>query len=75
MLVDKLGQEIEVGMWVIKPWNGVFHLGKVIKVNNRTFEYEYISEGSPRVYTSVCKVPDRCLVVPHIVANYWTALK
>ena len=75
MLVDRLGQEIEVGMWVIKPWDGTFDLGKVIKINAKTFEYEYISGFGPKVCTSVCKVPERCLVVPHIVANYWTALK
>jgi hypothetical protein len=76
MLTDKLGQEITVGMYVIKPWNGVFDLGRVIKVGEDRFTYEYRVEHftSGRTIQSVCKVPNRCLVIPEIMANYWSIL-
>ena len=78
MLKDKMGQEIEVGLWVIKPWNGSFDLGKVIKVTEHTFTYEgnYTDyQGRHRTRNSICKVPERCLVVPDIVANFWSILQ
>jgi hypothetical protein len=75
MLTDKLGQEITVGMYVIKPWDGVFDLGRVIKVGEDRFTYEYHNEyHAGRMMQSVCKVPDRCLAVPEILVNYWSIL-
>lgn len=74
MLVDKMEQKIEVGQWVIKPWDGTFDLGKVVKVTDHTFTYEYIDWRGNKA-TSICKVPDRCLVIPEILANYWSVLK
>lgn len=74
-LVDKLGQEIVAGMWVIKPEDMSFVVGRVVDVKQHTFTYEYTYSPSGRVYKSLCKIPNRCLVVPEIVANYWTALK
>lgn len=77
MLKDKMGQEIKVGMFVIKPWDGSFDLGRVTKVTEHTFTYEYMYENykkEKKLISSVCKVPTRCLVVPEIIANYWTIL-
>lgn len=76
MLKDKMGQEIKVGMFIIKPWDGCFDLGRVIKVTEHTFTYEYkrASWQNGKILTSVCKVPERCLAVPEIIANYWTIL-
>lgn len=78
MLKDKLGQEILVGMYVIKPWDGCFDLGRVVKVNEKTFVYEekYIDYNNvPRTRKSTCKVPWNCLAVPEILANYWSVLE
>ena len=74
MLTDKLGQEITVGMYVIKPWDGTFDLGRVIKVGEDRFTYEYHNEHCGGTVQSVCKVPNRCLVIPEIMANYWSIL-
>ena len=76
MIVDKFGQVINVGDFIIKPWGGCFDVGRVIKVTEHTFTYEYKGEGwhAGKTLTSVCKVPERCLVVPPIVANYWSVL-
>lgn len=77
MLVDKMDQEIKVGMYVIKPWNGEFDLGRVTKVTDKTFTYEYKGTGfyKGKTMTSVCKIPWHCLVVPEILANYWSVLE
>lgn len=72
-LVDKLGQEIVAGMWVIKPEDMSFILGRVTEVKAHTFKYEYERWG--RTYNTICKIPNRCLVVPEIIANYWSILK
>lgn len=76
MLKDKMGQEIKVGMYIIKPWDGCFDIGRVVKVTEKTFSYEYKGEAwqKGRTCTSVCKVPERCLAVPEILANYWSIL-
>ncbi len=71
---DKMGQEIEVGMWVIKPWDKCFDLGKVVELTSQGFKYEY-TDWRGRKATSLCKVPERCLAVPEILANYWEILK
>lgn len=73
MLFDKMNQEIEVGMWIIKPWDGTFDIGRVVKTTAQTFTYEHDIGG--RMYTSVCRVPGRCLAIPEILANYWEVLK
>lgn len=78
VMVDKLDQKIEVGQWVIKPWDKSFVVGKITEVGNGTFKYEYTERdyhGNAKTYSSLCKVPWRCLVVPEIVANYWQVLK
>ena len=67
MLKDKMGQEIKVGMFIIKPWDGCFDIGRVIKVTEKTFTYEYMYvnyKKEKQRMESVCKVPDRCLAVP-----------
>lgn len=74
ILKDKMGQEIKEGMWVIKPWEGTFDVGRVVKVTESTFTYTRKNWQGKEV-TSVCKVPWRCLVVPEILANYWDILK
>lgn len=76
MLKDKMDQEIKVGIYVVKPWDGCFDLGRVIKVTDKTFTYEYKGAAwqNGKICTSVCKVPWNCLVVPEILANYWTIL-
>jgi hypothetical protein len=77
MLKDKMGQEIKVGMFIIKPWDGCFDIGRVIKVTEKTFTYEYMYvnyKKEKQRMESVCKVPDRCLAVPEILANYWSIL-
>ena len=67
MLSDKMGQEIEVGMWIIKPWDGTFDIGRVIKTTKHTFTFEY-ENWNGKLITSVCKVPERCLAVPEILS-------
>lgn len=71
-LKDKMGQEIEVGMWVIRgrTWGrstSTVEFGKVTKVSETK---NWIS-----IDGRLCKNPQLTIVVPDIVANFWSILK
>tara|TARA_R110000744_G_C19371770_1_gene563203 strand:- start:57708 stop:57920 length:213 start_codon:yes stop_codon:yes gene_type:complete len=70
MLKDKMGQDISVGMWIIRgrrygASSASVEFGKVTKMNE---QYIWIDDRQ-------CRHPHLCIVVPDIVANYWSILK
>lgn len=69
---DKMGQEIEVGMWIIR--------GRNYGRSTSTVEFGKVTEILPskkwiKIDGRICKNPQLTIVVPDIVANFWSILK
>ena len=75
---DKLGQMLEVGLWVVRPvgWGSSGNALEVVKIEeivSQGFKYAAKLRNGNQII-SLCKIPERCIVVPEIVANYWEIL-
>jgi hypothetical protein len=77
MLKDKMGQEIEEGTILIRPElfcrAARFRVVKVVEVRPSSFTYTTILPKRSDL-VKLCRMPDECLVVPPIIANYWDTL-
>lgn len=80
---DKFGQEFELGSWVLRPepWGSGARIViyRVCRLTGKSAwlcsPEDYGNSVKEDVRGSLCKIPERCIIVPEIVANYWSVLK
>lgn len=67
---DKIGQNIEIGQWIMR--------GRMWGRSTASVEFgrvTRIGEKSIWIDGRECRNPQLCIIVPEIVANFWTVLK